>query len=158
MTVKDVHAGKTGKCPRCQKPIQVPPLADPTSSTAEGESLRLVAERWGTSNQLPINFADLVAVTLERNREGLTSIAKTLFAKKDESVMSTHPPMKDRVNRLKEKDEPGVFECDLPATELFADFEGMAGKVSFAMFHQVVGKRINQARYVSSHAYFVKHP
>ncbi len=127
------------------------------ASTAEGESLRLVAEKWGLSNQLPVNFADLVAVTLERNRERLTSLAKSIFSKKDESVMSTHPPMKDRVNRLKEKEEPGAFECDFPSTELFADFEGMAGKASFAMFHQLVGKRISQAKYVSSHAYFVKH-
>ncbi len=35
MKVKQEHAGKMGKCPRCQKPIQVPRLPDPTSSTLE---------------------------------------------------------------------------------------------------------------------------
>jgi Zn-dependent protease with chaperone function len=42
----------------------------------------------------------------------------------------THPSEADRIRAVRRHDEPGIFDLDAPASDLFADFEGLSRRVT----------------------------
>ena len=63
-------------------------------------------------------------------------------------LLDTHPSNGDRIRAARRAAEPGVFQCDLPATVLFSRFDIPARQVTALHYDDDLGIPIGLARLV----------
>jgi hypothetical protein len=95
-----------------------------------GQTYKKVRVGWNQSKELPDNFsACLLRTDAELHHNARSQIEDTMGLEKS-GLFDTHPSSGDRIRAARRADEPGVFQCDLPATALFTNFEVPARQVT----------------------------
>lgn len=103
---------------------------------------------WNQSKELPENFpAYLLHTDTELRPEQRTRLEDSMGLATS-GLFDTHPSNGDRIRAARRADEPGVFQCDRPATELFAHFEVPARQVTQLHYSDDLGIPLVMARLV----------
>src|ERR1043166_4319370 len=110
-----------------------------TLGEAAGKSYKEMVASWNMNRRLPDNFPaylvrrEMAIPHLQREKiEDTVGLART-------GVFDSHPSDGDRIRRARQAGEPGVFDLELPATTLFANFEAVAKQVTLLHYTDDVG-------------------
>ena len=103
---------------------------------------------WNQSRELPDNFpAYLLRTDTELRPDQRTQLEDTMGLEKS-GLFDTHPSNGDRIRAARLADQPGVFQCDRPATELFSNFDVPARQVTLLHYEDDMGIPPGLARIV----------
>ena len=103
---------------------------------------------WNQARELPENLpAYLMHHDTEMSDQERTRLEDTMGLDKS-GVFDTHPSNGDRIRAARRAAEPGVFQCDLPATVLFSRFDVPARQVTTLHYNDDLGIPIGLARLV----------
>jgi hypothetical protein len=103
---------------------------------------------WNQSRELPDNFpAYLLRTDTELRPDQRTQLEDTMGLEKS-GLFDTHPSAGDRIRAARRADQPGVFQCDRPATELFSNFDVPARQVTLLHYEDDMGIPPGLARIV----------
>lgn len=103
-----------------------------------------------TPRRVPDDIPSLVADHAGRiTPEEKASVARERKAN-ERGVFLSHPPMEKRVARARKLEEPGVIDCDLPASVLFHNFEGACRQATYGLFKEMLGNLYYDATVVST--------
>ncbi len=110
-----------------------------TLGEAAGKSYKEMVASWNMSRRLPDNFPaylvrrERAIPHLQREKiQDTVGLART-------GVFDSHPSDGDRIRRARQAGEPGVFDLELPATTLFANFDAVAKQVTLLHYTDDVG-------------------
>ena len=110
---------------------------------------RDLAESW-KSGQLADNLPILVLAKVE---ELPSEVRKKIEARATEArtgLLDTHPSDAARIRRARKENSEGVLRSTAPASEIFADFEGLCKGVTVPYYQGVLGNEFNPNRLISA--------
>jgi Zn-dependent protease with chaperone function len=106
---------------------------------------------WNINKELPENFPafllrheTLMPPIAKQNISDRVGFAKTGW-------LDTHPCDAERIQRARMAEEPGVFDLELPATELFVNFEAVARQVTMLHYTDDLNIPIAIGKLVPAH-------
>ncbi|MFI5377960.1 MAG: M48 family metalloprotease [Tepidisphaerales bacterium] len=97
--------------------------------------------------RLADDLPQLIYANARRLSEQRDDIVKLLGTGKTH-WFDTHPSHNDRVRSVEKLGAPGLVECDLPASQLFADFGAVCRRTSEALYRSVFAKEFAEAKLV----------
>jgi hypothetical protein len=110
-----------------------------------GESLQ---GRWWQSSRLADDVPGLIAAMDQRVRarpEVLEQITRASIEEKT-GRFDTHPSLSDRLDNVARAAEPGAFQVDVPAAELFTDLDVLCRATTLASYEAGLGMAFRSAR------------
>lgn len=106
---------------------------------------------WNQSHELPENLsAYLLRTDTEISDQSRTQLEDTMGLHKS-GLLSTHPSNGDRIRAARRASDPGIFQCDLPATALFANFDVPSRQVTALHYSDDLGIPMGMARLLPLH-------
>jgi Zn-dependent protease with chaperone function len=113
---------------------------------------------WNINKELPENFPafllrheSLMPAIAKQNISDRVGFAKTRW-------FNTHPCDAERIQRARIAAESGVFDLELPATELFVNFEAVAKQVTILHYADDLNVPIALAKLVPAHKPSIPEP
>ena len=103
---------------------------------------------WNQSRELPVNFPGYMMSLDGRLSEANRTTIENGLGLETSGLFDTHPSHGDRIRAARRAADPGVFECNRPATELFANFEVPAKQVTMLHYADDLGIAPGLARLV----------
>jgi hypothetical protein len=104
-----------------------------------GLTYKKIRVGWNQSRELPENFsAYLMHTDTDLRDDKRTAIEDTMGLDKS-GLFDTHPSNGDRIRAARQANEAGVFQCDLPASALFTNFEVVAKQVTMLHYSDDLG-------------------
>jgi Zn-dependent protease with chaperone function len=103
---------------------------------------------WNQSRELPESLpAYLLRTDTELRADQRTQLEDTMGLEKS-GLFDTHPSNGDRIRAARRAADPGVFQCELPATVLFSNFDVPARQVTVLHYEDDLGIPVVMARLV----------
>ena len=96
------------------------------------------------------NFAVLLNSRMESMPDEVRDAVNKFVDEGKTKLFSTHPSDRARIQRARKAGEEGVFRADVPAAELFSDFEGLSKAVTLAYYQELLPVQISANNLVSS--------
>jgi Zn-dependent protease with chaperone function len=93
-------------------------------SAANQVASRKLDESW-KGRRLPQNLPSFISVCMKNIPAEMRAKMEEAIAKKKTRILDTHPCDADRMRAANALNQPGVFHSNAPASELFADFNGL---------------------------------
>jgi len=110
------------------------------------KSYKEIRVGWSRNKCLPDNFpAYLLNHEAAINHAARTHIEDAAGLGKTK-IFDTHPADGDRIRQARRAGEPGVFDLDMPATALFANFEVLAKQVTHLHYSDDLGIPLAMAK------------
>jgi Zn-dependent protease with chaperone function len=110
-----------------------------TLGEAAGKSYKEMVASWNMNRRLPDNFPaylvqrEMAIPHLQREKiEDTVGLVRT-------GVFDSHPSDGDRIRQARRAGEPGVFQLELPASVLFANFDAVAKQVTLLHYTDDIG-------------------
>jgi formylglycine-generating enzyme required for sulfatase activity len=82
----------------------------------------------------------------------IKQIPAEIFAKIDFQIetaetglFDTHPADRDRIAQVRRENAPGIFGAECPAKAVFADFESLSKEVTWGIYQETFGNRVDRA-------------
>ena len=106
---------------------------------ASQQSYKIMRATWDSSQHLPDNFpAFLVRVERNLTPEQCQKVAERMTLSRS-GIFDTHPAVSNRLARARQAKEPGIFQLEQPATQLFTDFDAIAKAVTVRHYKDELG-------------------
>ena len=99
-------------------------------------------ERTWREGKLGDNFPQLIVANLAQLPQETQRNAVAAAMKATVGMYADHPSMADRIHRAEAAAESGVFDLDMPAADLFRDFEGVCRAASMAFYRENLGQEL----------------
>lgn len=123
----------------------------PVLNASHAAALEALRESWN-ERRLGDDLARLVVAEHSRIPEQARKEFLDEHFKGKGSLFDTHPPDLRRIERAKAAPDPGVFTLDVPATELFRDFDGLSRRATADFYREVLGDEFSDKYLVRSEA------
>ena len=106
---------------------------------ASQQSYKIMRTTWDSSRHLPDNFpAFLTRVEKDLTAEQRRKVAERMTLSRS-GIFDTHPSVSNRLARARQANEPGIFQLEQPATQLFADFDAVAKSITVRHYKEELG-------------------
>lgn len=106
---------------------------------ALGRSYKDMRSSWNTSKKLPENLPAFLSHHHGKLTEQVRTHIEDRVGLARTRLFDSHPSDGDRIRRARQADEPGVFDLELPATVLFANFEVVARQITLLHYRDDLG-------------------
>lgn len=102
--------------------------------------------------KLPQNYPELIGAYASSYSESAHQSIEANIAKENTKILDSHPCDKDRIEFVNKLNNPGIFDADRPARDLFIDFDKLSERCTRHQYGILAGIDLEQVNFVPSSA------
>ncbi|HYF54363.1 MAG TPA: M48 family metalloprotease [Salinarimonas sp.] len=110
-------------------------------SVATDLAYERMIEAWKREGRLPDDYMALVMATIEDLPPRLQATVKKHMEAKKTSIWDSHPAAMERIRRIEELEEPGLYRTEADSRKLLGDFHALSRELTRQLHEANLGSR-----------------
>lgn len=97
-------------------------------------------DEFAQEGRLADDLPRLIASNVGQLKPAVVELVNKAVDEETTELFATHPASRDRIDRAREEQAPGIFHVELPGAALFRDFAALSRTCTFDFYRSVFGK------------------